>query len=182
MFTVTPMEGVLLPHVAFKASVDFLCKKPASFSKVPIFRCTFSYPEYSMVIDSFVVTASAKVHLPKYELYPSDEMHFDYQLIETEKCQEMIIKNTGSFDFNYVIQSLRDILAEKDKKKGKGGKKGGSKSQGKLKATSDSKSTGKKSKSDKSSKTDTKSSKKTDKSSKKASSKASKDSKGSKKK
>lgn len=126
MFTIDPIRGELAPEAEFKASVLFLCKKPVSFTKVPIFKCTFSYPEYSMVIESFIVTATGKVHLPKYEIYPSDEMHFGYQLISTEKCQEMIVKNTGTFDFNFIIRSLKDILAEKNKaerKKGKGVKK-----------------------------------------------------------
>lgn len=121
-----PMEGVLLPETEFKATINFLCKKPISFTKVPILRCTFSYPEYSLVIDSFTVTASAKVHVPKYEIYPSDEVHFGHQLISTEKCQEMLVKNTGSFDFSFVMKSLKEILAQKmknEKKKVKGLKK-----------------------------------------------------------
>lgn len=47
----------------------------------------------------------------------------------------MITKNTGAFNLNYVTQSLKDILAEKDEKKGKCRKKWeGSKSKSKLKA------------------------------------------------
>lgn len=151
-----PMEGVLPPNVEFKATVNFFCKKSVTFSKVPIFRCTFSYPEYSMVIDSFVVIASAKVHLPKYEIFPTNEMHFGCQLIGTEKCQEIVIKNTGIFDFQFTLKSLSRILAEKNKAKKKGGSKGSSKKSSKKSSEKSSK------------KSDAKSSKKS-----KASSKAS---------
>lgn len=165
------MEGVLLPNTEFTAAVDFLCKKPVSFSQVPIFRCTLSYPEYSMVIDSFIVVASAKTHLPKYEIYPSNEMHFGYQLIGTEKSQEVVIKNTGMFDFNFIIRSLREIMAEKNKGEKKKGKKGDESKSGSKKGS-------KKSSEKSSKKSDAKSSKKSSKKSKASS----KDSKGSKKK
>lgn len=66
MFTVTPTEGVLVPNLDPKITINFICKKPMGFRKVPIFKCTFSYPEYSAVLDSFLVTASAKVYFPKY--------------------------------------------------------------------------------------------------------------------
>lgn len=126
MFTIEPKNGVLVPEIEFKAVIQFHCKQPVCFNKVPIFRCTFSYPEYSVVIESFIVTATAKVHLPKYEIFPSNEIHFGYQLISTEKYQEMLVKNTGMFHFNYVIKSLKDTSEQKNKKKSLDGKKLGS--------------------------------------------------------
>lgn len=176
MFSVNPTEGFLRPNVEFKVEVNFLCRKPVCFSKLPILRCTFSYPEYSLDIESFLVFASAKTHLPNYEIFPATEMHFGYQLIQTEKCQEVIIKNTGVLDFNYVIKSLRNILAEKAKlEKGKAEKrKGSSKSSSKASSGKGSKKSGS------SKKSDEKSDKKSDKKSKGSSKTSKTSSKGSK--
>lgn len=53
----------------------------------------------------------------RYEILPT-ELYFGQQLVDTDQELDLHIRNLGKYDFNYNVISMKQIMAQKEKKKG----------------------------------------------------------------
>ncbi|XP_074027129.1 hydrocephalus-inducing protein homolog isoform X2 [Leptinotarsa decemlineata] len=81
-----------------------------SFTDIPVFNCNFveiDRPEY--VIKSFIITFTGAVYLSMFTLCPTSDLYFGYQQIFSTISQNIEMKNTGKFPFQYDIVLPTDV-------------------------------------------------------------------------
>jgi adenylate kinase family enzyme len=117
LINITPPQGIIQPsEKPFFVQIIFKSNTEIALKDYPVLKCIVFEPSTGEVTASIPVKVSARSVFSKYTILPMRDLNFGALIHGTKAAKQIIIENTGEFDFKYSIFKMALNRKEKQNK------------------------------------------------------------------
>jgi hypothetical protein len=114
LINITPPQGIIQPsEKPFFVQIIFKSNTEIALKDYPVLKCIVFEPSTGEVTASIPVKVSARSVFSKYTILPVRDLNFGALVHGTKSTKQIVIENTGEFDFKYSIFKM--VVNRKEK-------------------------------------------------------------------